>query len=126
MVNFGVILIISQLATHTTHTLVFNKNIGSVRASSFLTLSFILFTLPLSMEIIPTLHAVFLGSTFVGLTEPRRLSRYQLGAASLFFCLIFQFLVPDLKGFGGALGLAAFLACSVTFWLNKGLSITRS
>jgi hypothetical protein len=125
MVNFLVILIISQLATHTTHTLVFKKNIGSVRASSFLTLSFILLTLPFSMEIIPALHALFLGSTFVGLTEPRRLSRYQLFVASFIFCLIFQFLILYLKGFGGSLGVSAFLACLVTFWLNKGLSIVR-
>ena len=125
MVNFLVSLIISQLATHTTHTLVFKKNIGSVRASSFLTLSFILLTLPFSMEIIPALHAVFLGSTFVGLTEPRRLSRYQLFVASFIFCLIFQFLILYLKGLGGSLGVSAFLACLVTFWLKKCLSIVR-
>jgi len=114
MVNFFIILVISQIATQLTHTLAFEKNMGSVRASSLLTLFFIGLTYSLSFEIIPTLQAVFLGSSFIGMSDPIRLSRKQLFFASLIFCLIFQFLIFYFKGLGGTLGFSAFVSCLFT------------
>jgi hypothetical protein len=119
MVIFFLFFITTQLATHAAHTLIFNNNMGNVRATSLLTLIFIGLTFPFTYENMPALHAIFLGATFVGVTDPTRLSRKQLSIASFIFSLIFQFLIVYLKGFGGALGLAAFLSCLVTFWLGK-------
>ncbi|MBA2405931.1 MAG: hypothetical protein H0V66_14235 [Bdellovibrionales bacterium] len=115
MVNLLLVVLISQLSTQATHTLALKENFGAVRASSFLTLVFIGLTFTLPFEIIPTLQAVFLGSSFVGMTDPKRLSRWQLFIASLIFCVNFQFLIGYLKVFGGALGLSAFIACLITY-----------
>lgn len=115
MVNFLLILVVSQVATQATHALALKENFGSVRASSFLTLVFIGLTSSLSFPAIPALQAVFLGSSFVGMTDPKRLTRFQLFFASLIFCFIFQFLIFYLKGLGGALGLSAFISCLITY-----------
>lgn len=121
MVIFLLFFITAQIATHVAHTLIVHNNMGNVRATSLLTLIFIGLTLPFPFDIIPTLHAVFLGGTFVGVTDPTRLSRKQLSLACFIFCLIFQFLKVYLKGLGGALGLSAFFSCLVTFWPGKRL-----
>jgi hypothetical protein len=77
-VIFLITLIVSQVATQLTHSLALTKHFGSVRASSFLTLVFIALTSLIAHPMIPTLHAVFLGSSFIGMTDPERHSRLQL------------------------------------------------
>lgn len=125
MVNFLIILIISVIATQLTHELSLKNNIGAVRASSGLTLLFIGLTFTISHPIISSLHAVFLGSSFVGMTEPKRLTRSQLAVASLTFCLIFNYLLFHLKGFAGTLGLSAFVSCLITYFLEKQLAFLK-
>lgn len=110
MVNFLIILLVSQIATQLTH------NYGTVRASAGFTLAFIGLTFAFPFAIVPTLHAVFLGSSFVGMTDPKRLSRVQLMIASFIFCLIFTFILGHLQGFGGTLGVSAFSACGITYF----------
>lgn len=112
MVELIIIMIISQISTQLTH------NYGTVRASAGLTLTFIALTFAFPFAIIPTLHAVFLGSSFIGMSDSNRLSRKQLAFASVTFCLIFSFIVEHLKGFGGTLGFSAFSACLVTYILT--------
>lgn len=119
MVNFLIILFVSQLATQMTHHYSLNPVIGPIRASSGLTLLFIGLTSAFSDPLILTLQAVFLGSSFVGMTDPQRLQRKQLVLASLIFCLIFNFLIIYLKGFSGTLGLSAFISCLITYGIEK-------
>ncbi len=115
------ILIVSQVAAQLTHALALTKHFGSVRASSFLTLLFIGLTSFLTNPIIATLHAVFLGSSFVGMTDPTRLSRLQIFLSSVIFSFIFYFLIAYLKGAGGVLGFSAFMSCLIVhfiWWLG--------
>lgn len=114
VVNFLLMLFVSQVSGQATRALASRNNFGIIRASSFLTLTFIGTTLPFSFTIIPTLHAVFLGSSFIGMTERELLNRNQLILASFIFCLNFQFLIHYLKDFGGALGFSAFVSCLAT------------
>lgn len=116
---FILIFVISQTSTQLTHALALKKDFGSVRASSFLTLAFIGLTYPLSFALIPTLQAVFLGSSFVGMTDPKRLNRTQLFFASCIFCLIFHFFIGHLKGLGGALGFSAFVSCLAIHFMSS-------
>ena len=109
--SFLLIFMVSQIATQLTHTY------GTVRASAGFTLAFIGLTFTFPFAIIPTLHAVFLGSSFVGMSDSNRLNRNQLIVASFIFCLIFTFIVGHLKGFGGTLGLTAFTACLMTYFI---------
>lgn len=112
MVTFLIILAVSQLATQLTH------NYGTVRASAGYTLVFIGLTFAFPFAIIPKLHAVFLGSSFVGMTDPKRLTRQQLAVASFLFCVFFTFILKYLTGFGGTLGLSAFSPCLVTYYIS--------
>lgn len=109
MVDLLIMLVVSQIATQLTH------NFGTVRASAGYTLAFIGLTFAFPFAIIPTLHAVFLGSSFIGMSDSNRLTRKQLMVASFIFCLSFSFIIGHLKGFGGTLGFTAFCSCLVTY-----------
>lgn len=112
-------LIVSQVAAQLTHSLALTKHFGSVRASSFLTLLFIGLTSFFTDPFIATLQAVFLGSSFVGMTDPKRLSRLQIALSSLIFSFIFHFLILYMKGPGGVLGFSAFTSCLVVHFIWK-------
>lgn len=112
-------LAISILIALATHELAHFKNFGSIRASSSVTLIFIALTSAINSPVILTLQAICLGASFVGMTEPHRLSRKQVAAAATIFAFIFHFLIIYLKGIGGALGLSAFVSCSIIHYTNK-------
>ena len=112
MVEFLIIMLVSQLATQLTH------NYGTVRASAGFTLTFIGLTFAFPFAIIPTLHAVFLGSSFIGMSDAKRLTRVELMMASILFCLFFSFMMSHLKGYGGTLGFTAFTSCLATYILS--------
>lgn len=102
---------VALVAVYGTHHLSQNNKIGSVRASSFLTLAFCLITYPISHELIPSLQAAFFGASFVGMASPNRLSKIQLFIACLIFSYIYVFMIHHLEGIGGALGFSAFVSC---------------
>lgn len=114
---FLITLIVSQVATQLTHSLALTKHFGSVRASSFLTLVFIGLTSFIAHPMIPTLHAVFLGSSFIGMTDPERHSRLQLILSSFIFSIFFTFLIRYLSGAGGVLGFSAFISCLIVHFI---------
>ena len=123
-------LIVSQTAAQLTHALALTKHFGSVRASSFLTLLFIGLTSFSVHPLIPVLQAVFLGSSFVGMTDPKRLNKMQIFLSSIIFSFIFHFLIIYMKGPGGVLGFSAFTSCLIVhfIWrigLNQRLRFRR-
>ena len=120
--NFFLILLTAQMATQLTHYLAQKKTFGPVRASSFITLIFIGVTLPFNFEIKEILHSVCLGASFVGMSDPMRLTSRQLGLASIAFALFFYYFIHHFTGLGGALGFSAFVGC-LTIWV--GLSLFR-
>ncbi|WP_462159556.1 hypothetical protein [Pseudoalteromonas sp. GB56] len=62
----------------------------------------------------PNLYAaVFFGGTFVGMSAPHRFGWYTQVSAAVMFALLFQYLVPRLQGYGGAIGVSAFLSVCV-------------
>lgn len=126
MVRFILILTISLVATLLTHELSLKKSWGGIRASSFLTLVFVLLTTILPMPIPLKYQLVFLGGSFVGMSDPKRLNKKQLAIASLIFTLLFIYFINFLKGFGGALGLSAFLSCiTVTLLTMSGRKVKQ-
>ena len=114
MVIFLLYLSVALVATFGTNHLAQNNKIGSVRASSLLTLAFCLITYSISLEMIPSLQAAFFGASFVGMASPERLSKIQLFIASIVFSFIYVFLIHHVKGIGGALGFSAFVSCLIT------------
>ena len=56
---------------------------------------------------------IFFGSTFVGMSAPKRFGLYSQIVAAVLFALLFENLVPFIKDYGGALGLSAFLSVCV-------------
>ncbi len=117
MVDLLLMLLTSQLATLATHQLILWGKWDAIRVSAGLTVAFISLTYFLPYASLPDLHAIFLGSSFVGMSEPQRLSKVQLMFASLFFCLIFSFLRQHFGEYGGLLGLSAFSACILTYFI---------
>ena len=56
---------------------------------------------------------VFFGGTFIGMSAPHRFGVYTLASSAIIFSLFFAYLVPILDGFGGALGISAFLSVCI-------------
>ncbi|WP_412463213.1 hypothetical protein [Halobacteriovorax sp. RT-2-6] len=88
------------------------KTFGAIRASALLTIiayAILYLTVP-NYEM---MAVIFFGSTFVGMSCPTKMHNYTIVIGSVFFALFFQYLVPHLKGYGGALGISAFLSVLV-------------
>lgn len=117
--KFIMVALVAQVSTHLTHYLIIKKKMGSIRASTLVTLLFIALSTPFNFEINPTLHAVCLGASFVGMTDPKRLSIWKLGLASVAFALLFSTMIQHLKGLGGALGTSAFISCLFIYVFSK-------
>lgn len=66
-------------------------------------------------------HYLFLafGASFVGMCSFEKFSRWHVLVAAYIYSLLFNSLVPNLKGMGGALGFSAFLSVSVVFLLCR-------
>ncbi len=111
MVEILIIFIISIISTLLTHELSLKKHWGTIRASSFLSLAFVLITSLLHLENALKLQLIFLGGSFVGMSDPKRLGRFELIIASVLFGFLFVYFISLLNGFGGALGVSAFLSC---------------
>jgi len=111
MVNFLFLVLVAQMSTQATHFLALQKKLGAVRASAIVTLLFVGMTLPIASDFFSVLHAVCFGASFVGMSDPKRLSVKQLALASFVFALFFHFFIHYFKGLGGALGFSAFMAC---------------
>ncbi|EPZ49980.1 hypothetical protein M902_0899 [Bacteriovorax sp. BAL6_X] len=112
-------------ALSTFHLSRFNK-IGTIRASAFLTLvayTILYFTVP-DYEM---MAVIFFGSSFVGMSCPVKMHNYTIIIGAVFFALFFQYLVPYLEGYGGALGMSAFLSVLVIqLALYFGRKLARS
>ncbi len=68
-----------------------------------------------------TLSAIFFGGSFVGMTSINRLNRAGIIWAGLLFGAIYWALGIHIYGTGGALGLSAFIAVSLTLIKQKAL-----
>lgn len=120
--KFVMIALVAQVSTQLTHYLIVDRKMGSIRASTLVTLLFIAFSTPFNFDINPTLHAVCLGASFVGMTDPKRLNLWRLGLASVAFSIVFSYLIQHLKGLGGALGTSAFISCIFIYVFSKKIN----
>lgn len=110
-------IIISQLGAYVTFILSQRNRFDAIRASAGLSLlAYGIFTL---IDINAQMYStVFFGATFIGMSAPTRFSNKTIIVSALFFALFFIYLVPLLKGFGGALGLSSFLSICLTHSLR--------
>ncbi|MCG7545773.1 hypothetical protein FIU82_18025 (plasmid) [Pseudoalteromonas sp. THAF3] len=102
-------IVIAVTAAFATYFLSKLRYFNALRASSLLSLiAYALFSL---MSTHAELYSVvFFGGTFVGMSTPARFGYYTLTSAAVLFALLFHYLVPHLHGYGGALGVSAFLS----------------
>lgn len=113
------VLLVAAIGAEITFYLIHKKHVSTVRASSAATLSFALAAAALNLPFGNVLPAAFFGATFVGMTDKSRMGAKRVFAASVIFGLIFTFLIPLAQGFGGGLGAAAFVSCSVVHFAGR-------
>ena len=107
-----VIMLLATVGALATFLLAKSAYFDAIRASS--TLAIIAYLVLYVSTDNPDLYAAaFFGGTFVGMSAPHRFGWYTQVSAALLFALLFQFLVPRLNGYGGALGVSAFLSVCV-------------
>lgn len=105
-------IVISLIASISTFHLSKFKSFGAVRSSAFLSLIayVILYFISPHYELYAI---VFFGGSFVGMSCPSKMNNVTIVIGGVLFALFFQYLVPFLKGYGGALGLSAFLSVAI-------------
>ncbi len=119
------ILGVAILGAEITFFLIHKGHMSTVRASSGTSLIFALMIGATSIPFAGALQAAFFGATFVGMTDQSRLGWKRVFVASMIFGLIFVFLIPLAKGFGGGLGAAAFVSSSAVYFLSKAVEKVR-
>lgn len=89
-----------------------HNHFDAIRASAALSIiAYLIFAqLSLNAELY---SIVFFGGTFIGMSAPHRFGVYTLASSAIIFSLFFAYLVPILDGFGGALGISAFLSVCI-------------
>lgn len=106
------LIAISLIGAISTFLLAKRNRFDGIRASTSLSIIayFVFFAANLNVELY---SLVFFGSTFVGMSAPKRFGLYTQIIAALVFTMLFENLVPFINGYGGALGLSAFLSVCV-------------
>ncbi|MGB0924724.1 MAG: hypothetical protein ACPGUW_10520 [Pseudoalteromonas shioyasakiensis] len=106
------ITITALLGAYSTYFLAHHNHFDGIRASA--ATSIIAFAILSLFPVDVELYSVaFFGGTFIGMSAPKRFGIFTLAIASILFALLFEYLVPRLHGYGGALGLSAFLSVCV-------------
>ncbi|MDX1728168.1 MAG: hypothetical protein R3203_10355 [Pseudoalteromonas tetraodonis] len=89
-----------------------HNRFDAIRASA--SLSIIAYLIFAQLSLNAELYSiVFFGGTFIGMSAPHRFGVYTLASSAIIFSLFFAYLVPILDGFGGALGISAFLSVCI-------------
>tara|TARA_B100001063_G_scaffold247378_1_gene293728 strand:- start:32945 stop:33325 length:381 start_codon:yes stop_codon:yes gene_type:complete len=95
-----------------TYLIAHHNRFDAIRASaaSSIIAYGILSLLPVNLALY---SVAFFGGTFIGMSAPKRFGFFTLTISSLLFSILFEYLVPLLDGYGGALGLSAFLSVCI-------------
>jgi hypothetical protein len=103
---------IALLGAFLTFYLAKHNRFDGIRASA--SLSIIAYLLLSALNLNPDLYSVvFFGGTFIGMSAPHRFGIYTVASSSILFSFLFAYLVPKLDGYGGALGVSAFLSICI-------------
>ncbi len=115
----------SLTGTYFTYSLIHKWKMNSVRASALSAFLFVIFSSFFPIPLLVSLQPVFLGGTFVAMTETHRLSERKVFFASFLFAMIF-FWIRQLEllrfhggNIGGAIGGTAFVACLIVYGGQK-------
>ncbi|MBQ4856934.1 hypothetical protein [Pseudoalteromonas sp. MMG007] len=104
--------LIALLGAFLTFYLAKHNRFDGIRASA--SLSIIAYLILSALNLNPNLYSVvFFGGTFIGMSAPHRFGVYTVASSSILFSLLFEYLVPKLDGYGGALGISAFLSVCI-------------
>ncbi|WP_148278830.1 hypothetical protein [Bdellovibrio bacteriovorus] len=120
------VMLLSFLGAELTFFLIHRYHFPTVRASSGLTLVFAGFLALFNLPFVGVLQAAFFGATFVGMTDRSRMGWKRVFLASQIYGLIYFFLIPFARGFGGGLGAAAFVSIATVYSADKILRKARS
>jgi len=104
--------LIALLGAFLTFYLAKHNRFDGIRASA--SLSILAYLILSALNLNPNLYSVvFFGGTFIGMSAPHRFGIYTVASSSILFSLLFEYLVPKLDGYGGALGISAFLSVCI-------------
>ena len=104
--------LIALLGAFLTFFLAKHNRFDAIRASA--ALSIVAYLLLSVLNLNPELYSiVFFGGTFIGMSAPHRFGIYTVTNSAIIFSILFEYLVPRLDGYGGALGISAFLSVCI-------------
>jgi hypothetical protein len=110
------IILLSIIFSITTYEFSKVKYIGTIRSSSLLGCLVFFLT---KIELFQFNPNILYGATFVGMSCVTKLSRVQVVLATILYCLSYKLLVQYFAGFGGLLGLSAFIGVVLVYFIPK-------
>lgn len=122
-------LIITLFASISTYYLGSLPRVGKIRASSGLTILFILFVLvgkstyDLSNK---NYESLFLGGTFLGMNDKKKFALNEMIITCILFAFLYEYFYIKLSGPGGVLGFLAFLPSITIYFFNKKKQKTKN
>lgn len=119
------LIVTSVVAVLMTRHCIIHRNLSPIRASTALTLSFVALTSFFAYPDMLVLQAGFFGASFVGMTEPTRMSNRTLLMTACVFSFVFYFVIPHTRGLGGALGCGAFISCLLILGSYKFFNLIK-
>ncbi|MBH0057180.1 hypothetical protein I6F65_09410 [Pseudoalteromonas sp. SWXJZ94C] len=104
--------LLTLLGAFLTFFLAKHNRFDAIRASA--SLSIIAYLIFSALNLNPDLYSIiFFGGTFIGMSAPHRFGIYTVTNSAIIFSILFEYLVPRLDGYGGALGISAFLSVCI-------------
>lgn len=104
--------LIALLGAFLTFFLARHNLFNAIRASA--SLSIIAYLIFYALDLKPEHYSIlFFGGTFIGMSAPHRFGVFTLTSSSIIFAILFEYLVPKIDDFGGALGMSAFLSVCI-------------
>lgn len=105
-------MLVAQSAAFLTYALARHRYFDAIRASAALSIIaygvFAFFDFDVERN-----SAIFFGGTFIGMSAPKRFGVFTLVVSASIFLAVFAIVEPAAKGYGGALGVSAFISVCI-------------
>ncbi len=114
--------IYSIIGSFGTFLLAPHPRLGKIRAATILNLLLFLSIYFLKLPSDRAIPSLFLGSTFVGMNDPKIMNKKMIFMSLMIYLGLFFTAYKDLSFLGGALGSLAFLSSIITWSLTRSWS----
>lgn len=117
--DFCVYLFAVLIGAFGTYWLAPHRHLGKIRSACIFNLLFLLILSLIHFPENTPIRSLFLGASFVGMSDPKIINHRALLFISIFYFLIFLVINQEVNFLGGSLGMMAFMATGFIYALTS-------